>query len=169
MKLSELMNGHIPKPEFAGISNADDFVLAINFGEKAQTPADFLVAQEGITEHSGTLNPQTKEQQFIRGGLQTRKTGNQRSFKLAGSIFIGDAFQDALNAHALKFGKGEDVIKDYVYFNILTGKGEKGKISIMVEDDPAGVSGESAGITATLSAIGIPEEYTYAPSAPTNP
>ncbi|MEG0304360.1 MAG: hypothetical protein RR576_01400 [Oscillospiraceae bacterium] len=168
MKLSELMKGFTPSPNFKGVATAEDYILAVDFSGTAAKPNDYLVAQEGITEHSGSLNPQTKDNQFIRGGMQTRKTGNQRSFKLAGAIYIGDEFQDALNAHTLKYGQGEAVIKKYVYFNMLTGKGEQGKVSIMVEDDPSGTAGENAGVSATLSAIGTPTEYIYtaAPSTP---
>lgn len=161
MKVSELMQGHEPDPAFEGITTADDFVLAVDFSGKAATPADYTVAQEGITEHSGSLEAQTQDSQYIRGGKQTTKTGTQRSFALSGERYIGDAFQDALMAHEFKFGTGQSVIKPYVYFNILTGKGEQGNIAIMVESDPSGKSGENAGISATLSARGKPVEYAY--------
>ena len=161
MKLSELMAGHTPDAEFEEIATADDYVLAVDFSGTATSPADYLVAQEGITEHSGALNAQTQETQFIRGGLQTTKTGTQRTFTVSGARYIGDAFQDALTAHGLKYGTGQAVIKDYVYFCILTGKGEAGKISIVVESDPSGAAGENAGVSATLSAKGTPAEYTY--------
>ncbi|MFV0412762.1 MAG: phage tail tube protein, partial [Oscillospiraceae bacterium] len=75
---------------------------------------------------------------------------------------VGDAFQDALQSHSLKYGRGQAVIKDYIYFNILTGKGEKGKVSIVVDSDAANGSGSNAGISATLTGKGTPVEYTYA-------
>ncbi len=54
MKLAELMQGYTPNPDYVGIARADDFVLAINLSGKADThPDEYLVAQEGITEHSG--------------------------------------------------------------------------------------------------------------------
>ena len=165
MKLSDLMKGHTPDPSYEGFSTADDFVLAVDFSGTATGPDDYVVAQEGITEHSGALNPQTQDSQYIRGGQQTMKTGNQRSFTVSGDCYIGDEFQDALMAHDLKYGTGQAVVKDYVYFNLLTGKGEQGKVSIHVEDDPAGAAGENAGITATLSARGVPAAYTYTASA----
>ena len=43
-----------------------------------------------------------------------------------------------LLSHAIKYGTGQAVIKPYVYFNMLTGKGERGNISIAVEDDLSG-------------------------------
>ncbi len=164
MKLSELMAGNTPDASYEGITTADDFVLAVDFTGTAASPADYLVAQEGIIEHSGALNPQTLDSTYIRGGLQTTKTGNQRTFTLSGDRYIGDEFQDALMAHDLKYGVGQAVVKDYVYFNMLTGKGEKGKVAVRVESDPAGAAGANANVTATLSACGTPAEYTY--SAP---
>ena len=53
-----------------------------------------------------------------------------------------------------------------MYFNILTGKGEKGKISIAVEDDLSGAAGENASFSATLTSTIKPTEYTYAPTTP---
>ncbi|MEG1012195.1 MAG: hypothetical protein RSE54_10050, partial [Ruthenibacterium sp.] len=99
--------------------------------------------------------------QYIRSGKQTIKTGTQRSFTVSGNRYIGDAFQDALMEHKIKYGTGQAVVKPYVYFCMLTGKGEKGKISIAIESDHSGAAGENAGISAKLSAIGRPEEYTY--------
>jgi hypothetical protein len=161
MKLSELMAGKTPSATYEGISTADDFVLAIDFSGSATKPGDYLLAQEGIVEHSAALNPKTADSTYIRAGTATTKTGTARSFKLSGDIYAGDEFQDALLAHAIKYGTGQTVIKPYVYFNALTGKGEKGLISIAVEDDPSGEAGANAGFSATLTARGTPAEYTW--------
>ena len=166
MKVSELMTGKTPSDEYAGITTADDMVLALNIGTpKGETPADYLVAQEGITEHTGALEAQTSESQYIRSGKVTTKTGTNRTFTVNGDRFCGDAFQDALLAHAMKYGTGQAVIVDYVYFNLLTGEGEQGQASVAIEDDLAGAAGENASWTATLTSRGTPTEYTYAPAA----
>ena len=47
---------------------------------------------------------------------------------------------------------------------LLTGKGEKGQVSISIESDLTGVAGENATFSATLTSVGVPEEYTYSPS-----
>lgn len=164
MKLSELMEGRTPNPQYAGLVQADDFVLAVNLGS-GTAAGDYLVAQEGITEHSGTLNPETTDSTYIRSGKKTTKTAVQRQFSVTGDIYAGDEFQDALLDYKVKFGTGQTVVKDYVYFNLLTGKGEKGLIDITVEDDPSGAAGENASFSATLYAKGAPQEYTY-PEAP---
>ncbi len=161
MKLSQLMADATPSAAFEGITTADDFVLAVDFTESAATTGDYVVAQEGMTELSGELETLTQESQYLRGGKQTVKTGTQRTFTLTGERFIGDEFQDALMAHGMKYGTGQSVIKPYVYFNILTGIGEKGTVSIAVESDPSGAAGENAGISAVLSARGTPSVYTY--------
>lgn len=163
MTLSELMNGRTPDPAFEGFSTADDMVLAIDFTGEAADPGQFTVAQEGITAQSGALSAQTQDSQYLRTGQVTVKTGTSRSFTVSGDRYNGDAFQDAILSHAIKFGTGQAVIKPYVYFNLLTGKGERGKISIAVEDDLAGAAGENASFTATLTSTVKPTEYTYAP------
>lgn len=166
MTLSELMNGRTPNPAFEGFSTADDMVLAIDFTGEASDPGTYTVAQEGITEQSGALSAQTQDSQYLRTGQVTVKTGTSRSFTVSGDRYNGDPFQDAILSHAIKYGTGQAVIKPYVYFNILTGKGEQGKISITVEDDLAGAAGENASFTATLTSTVKPTEYTYAPTTP---
>ena len=164
MKLSELMTGVTPSDDFAGIVTAGDMVLAIDFTGSAESPSGYIVADEGVTEQSGALEAVTAESTYLRSGTSSTKTGTTRTFTVTGDRFAGDEFQDALLAHALKYGTGQAVIKPYVYFNMLTGKGEKGSISIAVEDDNSGSAGENAGWSATLTARGTPTEYTYSAS-----
>ena len=61
MKVSELMAGVTPSAEFAGAVTAADMVLAIDFSGEAETPADYIVADEGITEQSGALESDVRE------------------------------------------------------------------------------------------------------------
>ena len=166
MKLSELMTGRTPEPAFEGFSTADDMVLAIDFAGTATNPNDYIVAQNGITEQSGSLSAQTQDATYLRTGQVTTKTGTSRSFTVNGDRYNGDAFQDAILAHNLKYGTGQAVVKSYVYFNLLTGKGEKGSISIAVEDDLSGAAGENASFSATLTSTVKPAEYTYTPATP---
>ena len=165
MKLSELMANVTPDPEFEGIVTAGDMVLAIDFSGKAANPGDYIVADEGVTEQTGTLEATTADSTYLRSGTSTTKTGTTRSFAVSGDRFAGDDFQDAPLDHALKYGTGQSVIKKYVYFNMLTGKGEQGSISIAVEDDNSGEAGSNASWSATLTARGTPQEYTYSPAA----
>lgn len=155
------MAGVTPDPAFEGFSTADDMVLAIDFTGSATNPSTYLIAQEGITEQSGALSPENKDATYLRTGKVSTKTGTSRSFTVNGDRYHGDAFQDALLAHAMKYGTGQSVIKPYVYFDRLTGKGEQGKVSIAIEDDLSGAAGENASFSATLTSVGIPTEYTY--------
>jgi len=171
MKLSELMSGKTPNPEFEGFSTADDMVLAIDFDAADNTPiADYIVAQAGITSQAGSLSAQTQTSQYLRTGEVQTKTGTSRAFKVEGDRYNKDPFQDELLAHKLKYGTGQAVIKPYVYFNLLTGKGERGKISIVVEDDLSGGAGDNASFGATLTSTEMPTEYNYvAASTPPDP
>ena len=165
MKLSELMKNVKPDASFSGIITADDFVLAIGFGE-AKAVGDYLVAQGGITEQSGSLEAVTSESTDLRSGTTETKTGTKRTFTVAGDRMVGDELQDALLDHDIKYGTGQTVVKPYVYFCMLTGKGEKGYLSIKIEDDPSGEVGGNAGFTAALAASGTPQKYTWAAEQP---
>lgn len=165
MKLSELMANYTPDPEFTGYATNDDFVLAIDIsasGSAATSESDFEVVEMGVAGLDAQLNPITQDKTYIRAGQSTQKTGTQRAFKVTGDRYIGDKAQDFMLSHAMKYGTGNKVIVPYVYFCILTGKGEKGKASIIVNSDGSGNAGESSAIDIDLRKAGeLPTEYTY--------
>lgn len=165
MKLSELMQGKVPKKDYQGWITNDDFVFAIDTKPNADTATpvtDYEVVQMGIAGLDSQMNPVTQDKQFIRAGQSTQKTGTQRSFTVSGDRYIGDAAQDYIMSHAVKYGTGNAVVTNYVYFCILNGKGEKGTCSVIVNSDGAGNAGEAAAIDVEFKKIGdMPKEYTY--------
>lgn len=170
MKLSDLMAGFTPKTDFEGPVTNDDFVLAVDCSAEgtAASPGDYAVAQLGVSGLDAQMNPVTKDSQYIRSGKTTTKTGAQRSFKLTGDRHLGDEFQDFALSHAIKYGVGSTVIRPYVYFCLANGKGEQGKVSIIVNSDASGGAEENAGIDIELRKAGeATGEYTWtAPVAP---
>lgn len=172
MKLKELMTDITPKADYEGWVTNDDFVFAIDLkpSENAATAEpDYAVVQMGIEGLDAQLNPVTQDKQYIRAGQSTLRTGTQRSFAVTGDRYIGDEAQDYILSHKMKYGTGNSVITNYVYFNILTGKGEKGQVSIIINSDGSGNAGESAAIDIEFKKVGnTPKEYTYAAVAPTN-
>ena len=164
MKLSELMKNHTPSTSFEGFVTNDDFVLAVDCSAdgSAASVADYAVVQIGVSGLDAQLNPVTQDKQYIRAGQSTTKTGTQRSFAVSGDRYVGDEFQDFALGHGVKYGTGNAVIRDYVYFCVFNGKGERGKVSIIVNSDGAGNAGESAEIDIELrKAGGQPAEYVY--------
>lgn len=164
MKLSELMANITPKTDYEGFVTNDDFVLAINLtpGTAGTKESDYGVVQLGVEGLDAQMNPITAEKTYIRAGQSTMRTGNQRSFSITGDRYIGDAVQDYIFSHEIKYGTGNAVITDYVYFCLLNGKGEKGKVSIIINSDGSGNAGDSAGIDVELKKVGAkPTEYTY--------
>jgi len=163
MKLSELMQGKAPNPAFAGQTTADDMVLAVNL-DPANAPGNFagyVVAQVQINEHSGSLEAQTVETEYVRAGQVKTKTGTTRNITVNGDRYVGDEFQDLMLSHDIKFGTGNAVRKDYVYFSILSGVGESGVATVVVEEDAAGAAGENLSFSATLTSTETPVEYAY--------
>ena len=137
MKLSELMKNHTPSTSFEGFVTNDDFVLAVDCSTdgSAASVGDYAVVQIGVSGLDAQLNPVTQDKQYIRAGQSTTKTGTQRS---------------------------NSVVRDYVYFCLLNGQGEKGKCSIIVNSDGAGDAGESSEIDIELKKSGdAPASYTY--------
>lgn len=165
MKLSALMAGYTPSAEFAGIATNDDFVLAVDIADsESDNVGDFVVVQSGISAVDAQLSPETDEKTYIRAGKVTNKTATQRTFNLGGDRMHGDEFQDFVLSHAIKFGTGQKVIKPYVFFSLLTGKGEKGTASIIVNSDGSGDAGASAEIDIDIMATAAPTEYTWSAS-----
>lgn len=164
MKLDELMRGYTPDENYTGFVTNDDYVLAINTG-KATKEGEYEVVELGVSGLDSQMNPITQDKTYIRAGQSTMKTGTQRSFKVSGDRYVGDAAQDYMLAHGMKYGTGNAVVTDYVYFCLLNGIGEKGKASIIVNSDGSGNAGESSAVDIELKKSGsIPEEYKYAVS-----
>ena len=166
MKLSELMANATVKSDFTGFVTNDDFVLAVDCGATPATDfsgaSDFAVAQMGVAGLDSNLNPITQDKVYIRAGQSTSKTGNQRSFSVTGDRYAGDEFQDFVLSHAIKYGTGQSVVRKYVYFNTITGKGEQGEACIIVNSDGSGEAGNSAEIDIELRKSGAaPVEYNY--------
>lgn len=163
MKVSELMKDLTPSSTFEGFSTNDDWVLAVGINpEEGADENDYTVVQLGISGLDPQMNPVTKDSQYIRTGLSTTKTGTQRTFAISGDRYIGDPFQDYCFSLDIAHGTGQKVIVPYVYFSLLTGKGEKGTASIIVNSDGGGNAGENSAISIDLRSVGKkPEEYTY--------
>lgn len=169
MTISTLMTGRTPDPTYSGWVTGDDFVLAVDCGSTPvssvtpQTVAGFAVAQMGVSGLDAKLGAVTENKAYLRSGKNTIKTGNQRSFKITADRYAGDAFQYFCLSHAVKFGTGSAVVRKYVFFNILTGKGESGDVSIIVDSDGSGEAGNAAKVEIELKKCGdAPASYTYA-------
>lgn len=163
MKISELMANASPDPQFEGFVTNDDFVLAVDCSADGNAEvSEYAVAQLGVTGLDANLNPITQDKTYIRAGKSTMKTGNQRSFKVSGDRYIGDDFQDFALSHNIMYGTGSKVVRKYLYFCLLNGKGEQGEVSIIVNSDGNGAAGESAAVDIELKKSGAaPTEYTY--------
>lgn len=168
MKISELMDGVALNADYTGWVTNDDYVLAINTTpDKNDTAVEnYEVVQIGVAGLDSQMNPITQDKTYIRAGQSTTKTGTQRAFKVTGDRYVGDEAQDYMLSHAQKYGTGNAVVTDYIYFCMLTGKGEKGKVSVIVNSDGSGNAGESSSIDIDLKKSGsIPVEYTYTSAA----
>ena len=163
MTLAELMADYTPNADFEGFITNDDWVLAVDTSEDQDAEVSaYAVVQSGIEGLDSQMNPVTMDKQYIRAGQSTTKTGTQRTFSISGDRYVGDTFQDFAFSHKIKYGTGEDVNVNYVYFNLKNGKGEKGRAALIVNSDAAGTSGENSTIAVEIRKSGAqPDEYTY--------
>lgn len=166
MKLSTLMAGRIPSVAFEGFVTNDDFVLAMDCSAGGDALiGDYSVVQIGVAGLDAQLNPITQDKQYIRAGQSTIKTGNQRSFAVSGDRYVGDEFQDFALSHAIKYGTGNAVIRNYAYFCVLNGAGEQGRVAVIVNSDGSGDAGNSSEIDIELKKSGdAPAVFTYNPT-----
>lgn len=160
MTVEELMTGVTIDANYAGAVMANDMVLALD-SSVAQDAAvkAYVVVQEFIEGVESSINAQTVEKEYIRAGRSTTKTSNQRTFSVSGDRYIGDAAQDFLDSK--KYATGQAAVCNYVYFNMLNGKGEKGQLTISVDTDAGGVAGENSSIAITLSKVGAAPDTTF--------
>lgn len=169
MKVSELLKSDwTAKADFTGPRVHNDMILAINTtpGTANVKVSDYAVVQIQIEGTDAQLNPETSEKVYIRSGKNTNKTGTQRSFSVTGERYIGDEAQDFMLSHEIKYGSGSDVITDYVYFDMLTGKGEKGTVAIIVNSDGGGDASSGLEIDVELMQNGgNPTKFTYSATA----
>lgn len=164
MTVSEAISksGITPSASYTGIEAANDFVLAFQTDKSKQSKvSDWIVCADHVKEHSGALNASTNSDTFIRTGPTDTKSATQRTLSVNGNRCVGDAFQDFLLSHKIKYGTGSDVIVPYIYFSLRTGKGEKGEASVIVTSDVGGAAGSKATFACDVKATGIPDEFDY--------
>lgn len=166
MLLSELMKGVTVNPAFEGFVMTDDMVLAVDVSEPQNAEVgSYAVAQMGLKSTSGSLNPEEKTSAYIRAGKSTVKTGNQREISFEVDRYAGDEFQDFALSHKIKYAIGQGAVVNYVYFDRLTGKGEKGKATLIISSDAGGNAEENLAISGSLKKTGAaPDEFTWGSS-----
>ena len=120
-----------------------------------------LAAQKGITP-SADYKGIEEADDFIFA-IQTDKTTQTEKAKwtlsVNGNRCVGDAFQDFVLSHAIKYGSGQNVIVPYLYFSVRTGKGECGTASLIVTSDAGGTAGAAA--TFALDVKAVPDDFDY--------
>ena len=166
MTLSELFTeaGYTPSDAFEGVAMGQDYVLAVDCSAEGtgEDPKTFAIATVHAENNNPSLESSTNDANFLYEGKSSTKTDTQRTFNVSAQRMFGDEFQDFVCSHAITYGKGSTVVRPYVYFSLLTGKGEQGKVMISVNNNGGGAAGEPATVDVDLKAQGTPTEYTYA-------
>lgn len=163
MYLKTLFDGVETSSEFEGFVTADNMVLAVDISAEQNADIDdYAVAQAGLKSTSGSLNPEKKTNAYIRAGKSTTKTGNQRTVSFEADRYVGDPFQDFALSHDMKYAIGQKAVVNYVYFNMLTGKGEKGQGTLLIDTDASGNAEENLSISGSIEKTGsAPVEFNY--------
>ena len=159
------LSGLTPSADYTGVETTDDFLLAVQTEASQTDVKNWVVCADHVREHSGALNASTTDNTYIRTGPVTTKGSVQRTLSIQGDRYVGDAFQDFLLSHKIKYGTGSDVVVPYIYFSLRTGKGEKGTCTLIVTSDVGGSAGSPATFACDVKGIGIPDEFDYTSAA----
>lgn len=164
MTVTELMTaaGVTPNPGYAGEVKTNFMILGVAVEGSETDPTKYTVAAAHVTNLGAEIDASTEDSNYLYEGKFTARIDARRTFSLEGKRIVGDAFQDWACSHAVKFGTGNAVVRDYVYFNALTGDGEKGKLTINTTKDGSGEANNSADFACDAYSSGAPDEYTYA-------
>lgn len=163
MKLKEMFAAIRTDPAFKGFLTTDNMVLAVDISAEQDADVDdYAVAYMGGTDRSSSLNPEEKTNAYYYVGKSTVKTGNQRTIDFTEDRYIGDEFQDFAFSHEMKYAVGQKAIVNYVYFNTVTGEGEKGSGSLIISDDGSGAPEENLSVSGSIKKSGAqPEKFVY--------
>lgn len=165
MTIAELMAGKEVNASYEGLLTVDDYVLAIDTdptGEDPTADTAYAVLQKGITGYPGNLNPEQVTRQFIRTGQQTMVTSKQFTLTVSGTRYVGDPAQDYILDFGRIFATGQDLVTNYIFFDIKTGKGWKGKCTISLSTIADGEAGDDATFSCDLAGTEVnPSEWDY--------
>ena len=163
MTVKELITavGFTPGTKKAGEVKTNHYILGIQTENTQTKETDYTVAGPHVEALGSGIEAETEDASYMYEGKSTSRTSAQRTFSISGKRLAGDAFQDWACSHKIKYGTGSDVVVPYVYFDAITGEGEKGKLTINVTSDGDGDANTLAAFTVEASSVGIPEEYTY--------
>lgn len=163
--VGEAMASITPNPNFVGPVTTDDFFLAIHNDPDAPVD-DYWVAWGSVSGVDSQMNSETQDSNYIHEGKSTVKTSTQPTYNVTGDVHPGYKFQDFILSHKMKYAKGADAVVHYVYFCALTGKGEKGQATVVVNSPGGGAAGENAAYDVDFLKYGPePEEFIYTPPA----
>ena len=151
MTLKEMFAKVKTNPAFVGFITTDQMVLAIDVSAEQNADVDeFAVAYMGFTDRSSSLNPKEKTNSYYYHGESSTKTGNQRTITFKCDRYKGDPFQDFVTSFDMKYAKGQAAIVRYAWFNILTGEGEIGSGSLILDDDGSGAPEENLSVGGSI-------------------
>ena len=140
-----------------------DMVLAVDCTAEgnAASPGEYAFVGVHIEDLGAALSAKSEDRSYVLEGDSTMKTSTQRSFNVTGDRYISDAFQDFCCSAAIKYGTGGTVQRNYVYFHSGTKAGEKGTVTILVNQDGGASASDPAGFEVEMKSCGVPVAYTY--------
>lgn len=146
-----------------GYAKVTDWILRINISQEGDTNATWIPLLKGFTTLGEARSDNTSEYFYLDGfgAAETGIDSTSRTFSTAGNRVYDEPTQDWL----FSFERQWDVSKrevEYQYFNIVTGQGEQGKLSIEHTGTATGSAQDGrAGFGINFAVQGSPAEYNH--------
>ncbi len=161
MTVKEFMSRYNASPHLTPAPCGGDFILALSSSD-SESPENYLAVTGGAYDvKAEILSEIAKRNYVLSGGSRRRKTA-VRKFTLLMYKQDNDPISELLASPDILFGIEQQCVFNYVYFNAANGKGEKGKLSVVVACDGDGSLDEPVLMTADMYGCeGVPEYYCY--------
>lgn len=141
---------------------AHEWVLQLDMRQENDTEPDWMSLLEGFTTLGESRSDTTTEYNYLSGfgAQETGVDGTSREFSVTGDRVYGDPLHEEMFSFDTQWTISKRQ-KGYRYFNIVTGEGEQGNVTLAFSTTAGGANGERATFGVTISVNGSPAKYNH--------
>lgn len=141
-----------------GFSLGNDFVLALGKNDKDENVSQYTVLSDSCSEIKASVISDVALRKYVVSGGSFHRQTAVRKFTVTMYRRRNDPVFELLCGVPALFATEHTDIYNYVFFDAVTGKGEKGKVTADVFCDAQGSAGLPAVLSVDLYGCGTPPE-----------